>query len=79
MQALVGALIERRERAVLLMGAAGLGKTVLVERFALEHADAFPGGVTTTAGRLFDPAFLAVMAATPAPGLHIFGPAARWP
>lgn len=71
-QALVAALIDRRERAVLLIGAPGMGKTTLVNRFALAHHGAFPGGITTTSGRLFDPAFLPDLAEAAGPGLHIF-------
>lgn len=74
MAALRAALIDRRERGIVVQGVAGSGKTALVNHFAHEHHRDF-GSVSTTAGHLFDPAdvqtltdFIAIEGA----GLHIF-------
>ncbi len=67
-------LIDRRERGVLLIGPAGIGKTTLIDHFALEHRQDF-GSITTEAGHLFDPydpAKLTEYIAIPGHTLYIF-------
>lgn len=75
MAALADALVRRRERAVVLQGTAGMGKTALASRFAHEFSGSFDAGVTMTSGALFqsgDMRHWADAAPTSGRHLHIF-------
>jgi restriction system protein len=74
-RALEAALLRGRERAVVLEGPPGSGKTTIANWFMYAHHRAFAGGITSTTGRLFEPGFAATLTeqiAIAGAGLHIF-------
>jgi len=75
MHALEAALIGRRERAIVLEGPPGSGKTTLVSRFAGTHHAAFPAGITSVTLRLLNPGdahLITKQIAIEGNALHIF-------
>lgn len=74
-RALEAALIGRRERALVLEGPPGSGKTTLADWFMYTHQRAFEGGISITTGHLFEPSnagLLTEQIAIKGQTLHIF-------